>query len=95
MTHRADQFNVQDDVTLVFQSNNKNYRMKLLIGTGLIILNEIKGKKEVNKRVFFIDDTSVPDEEENAKNDLSATAELENKKQSKKKEKKNANTEKE
>ena len=95
MTHRADQFNVQDDVTLVFQSNNKSYKMKLLIGTGLIILNEIESKKEVNKRVFFIDDTSVPVEEENAKNDLSATAELENKKQSKKKEKKNANTEKE
>ena len=93
--HRADQFNVQDDVTLVFQSRNKNYRMKLLISTGLIILDEIEGKREVNKRVFFIDDTSVPVEEENAKNDLSATAELENKKQSKKKEKKNANTEKE
>ena len=89
--HRADQFNVQDDVTLVFQSNNKNYRMKLLINTGLIILNEVKGKKEVNKRIFFIDDTSVPVEEENAENDLTDTSETENKKQSKKN-KKNKST---
>ena len=89
--HRADQFNVQDDVTLVFQSNNKNYRMKLLINTGLIILNEIKGKKEVNKRVFFIDDTNIPIEEENAENDLTDTSETENKKQSKKN-KKNKST---
>ena len=95
MTHRADQFNVQDDVILVFQSKNKNYRLKLLIGTGLMILDEVEGKKVVNNRVFFIDDTRIPQEEENAENDLSATAELENKKQSKKKEKKNANTEKE
>lgn len=86
--HRADQFNVQDDITLVFQSRNKNYRMKLLINTGLIILNEIKGKKEVNKRVFFIDDTNIPIEEENAENDHTDTSETENKEQPKKKEKK-------
>ncbi len=95
MTHRADQFNVQDDVILVFQSKNKNYRLKLLIGTGLMILDELEGKKVINNRVFFIDDTRIPQEEENAENDHTDTLELENKKQSKKKEKKNANTEKE
>ena len=88
MTHRADQFNVQDDVILVFQSRNKNYRLKLLIGTGLMILDELEGKKVVNNRVFFIDDTRIPQEEENAENDHTDTAELENKTEVKKNKKK-------
>lgn len=88
MTHRADQFNVQDDVILVFQSRNKNYRLKLLIGTGLMILDELEGKKVVNNRVFFIDDTQIPQEEENAENDHTDTLELENKTEVKKNKKK-------
>ena len=88
MTHRADQFNVQDDVILVFQSKNKNYRLKLLIGTGLMILDELEGKKVVNNRIFFIDDTRIPQEEENAENDHTDTAELENKAEVKKNKKK-------
>lgn len=86
--HRADQFNVQDDVTLVFQSRNKNYKMELLINTGLIILDEIEGKKEVNKRIFFIDDTRLQVEEENAENDHTDTLELEDKTEVKKNKKK-------
>lgn len=88
MTHRADQFNVQDDVILVFQSKNKNYRLKLLIGTGLMILDELEGKKVVNNRVFFIDDTRISQEEENAENDHTDTLELENKTEVKKNKKK-------
>ena len=88
MTHRADQFNVQDDVILVFQSKNKNYRLKLLIGTGLMILDELEGKKVVNNRVFFIDDTRIPQEEENAENDHTDILELENKTEVKKNKKK-------
>lgn len=88
MTHRADQFNVQDDVILVFQSKNKNYRLKLLIETGLMILDELEGKKVVNNRVFFIDDTRIPQEEENAENDHTDTLELENKTEVKKNKKK-------
>ena len=88
MTHRADQFNVQDDVILVFQSRNKNYRLKLLIGTGLMILDELEGKKVVNNRIFFIDDTRIPQEEENAENDHTDTLELENKTEVKKNKKK-------
>lgn len=88
MTHRADQFNVQDDVVLVFQSRNKNYRLKLLIGTGLMILDELEGKKVINNRVFFIDDTRIPQEEENAENDHTDTLELEDKTEVKKNKKK-------
>lgn len=88
MTHRADQFNVQDDVVLVFQSRNKNYRLKLLIGTGLMMLDELEGKKVVNNRVFFIDDTRIPQEEENAENDHTDTLELEDKTEVKKNKKK-------
>lgn len=88
MTHRADQFNVQDDVILVFKSRNKNYKLKLLIGTGLMILDELEGKKVVNNRIFFIDDTRIPQEEENAENDHTDTLELENKTEVKKKSKK-------
>lgn len=88
MIHRADQFNVQDDVILVFQRKNKNYRLKLLIRTGLMILDELEGKKVVNNRIFFIDDTRIPQEEENAENDHTDTLELENKTEVKKKNKK-------
>lgn len=55
MPKTADQFNVQSDITLVFESNGKNYKMRLLISSGLIMLSEV-GKED--ERIIFINNNS-------------------------------------
>ena len=56
MPKTADKFNVQSDITLVFESNGKNYQMRLIISSGLIMLSEVGSKKD--ERIIFIDDSS-------------------------------------
>ena len=56
MPKTADKFNVQSDITLVFESNGKNYQMRLIISSGLIMLSEVGSKED--ERIIFIDDSS-------------------------------------
>lgn len=55
MPKTADKFNVQSDITLVFESVGKKYEMRLIISSGLIML---KGEKDEEERIIFIDDSS-------------------------------------
>ena len=60
---KAEQFNVQTDVNLVFQSRGKDYRMRLLIGEGLIFLGEVKsGKVDKEKVLMLGEDTEYTGE---------------------------------
>lgn len=56
MPKTADKFNVQSDITLMFESNGKNYQMRLVISSGLIMLSEVGSKED--ERIIFIDDSS-------------------------------------
>ena len=56
MPKTADKFNVQSDIALVFESNGKNYQMRLIISSGLIMLSEVGSKED--ERIIFIDDSS-------------------------------------
>ena len=56
MPKTADKFNVQSDITLVFESNGKNYQMRLIISSGLIMLSEVGSKED--ERIIFIDNSS-------------------------------------
>lgn len=51
---KAEQFNVQTDVNLVFQSRGKSYRMRLLIEEGLIFLGEVKSGKVDKESVLVL-----------------------------------------
>lgn len=44
---KAEKFNVQNDIRLVFESEGLSYDMKLLIEEGLIILTDNKGKEQI------------------------------------------------
>ena len=44
---KAEKFNVQNDIRLVFESEGLFYDMKLLIEEGLIILTDNKGKEQI------------------------------------------------
>lgn len=87
---KADQFNVQSDISLVFESLGKKFKMRLLISSGLIFLEEEGSDKE---RIFFMDDSKsytgedTPVEEEKALIEDSKPTEKPKKKRSKKKKK--------
>ena len=43
----ADVFKVVNNITLAFESRNKQYTMRLLVENGLIILSDSKGKDTI------------------------------------------------
>jgi hypothetical protein len=43
---KAEQFNVQTNIDLVFDSEGKHYKMKLLIENGIIVLEDNEGKEQ-------------------------------------------------
>ena len=49
--HTADQFRVQTNIKLVFDSKGRSYTMKLLIDEGLVVLTE---KHENKVQVLFL-----------------------------------------
>ena len=44
---KAEKFNVQNDIRLVFESEGLSYAMKLLIEEGLIILKDNKDREQI------------------------------------------------
>lgn len=64
---RAEQFHVQNNVVLVFESGGKQYRMKLLIENGLVIVNELTPQGEGKDRVMFLEEFQ---EEERIRNSI-------------------------
>ena len=44
---KAEKFNVQNDIRLVFESEGLSYDMKLLIEEGLIILKDNKDREQI------------------------------------------------
>ena len=40
---KAEKFNVQDDVLLEFNSGENRFRMKLLVSTGLVLIEKLNG----------------------------------------------------
>ena len=55
MTKQVNQFEIKEDVNLIFQSKGKLYQMRLLISTGLIFLSELEKDKKNEERIIFID----------------------------------------
>ena len=50
------QFEIKDNVTLVFQSLGKLYQLRLLISSGLMFLKQLEEGKENTERVIFVDE---------------------------------------
>ena len=44
---KAEKFNVQNDIRLIFESEGLSYDMKLLIEEGLIILKDNKDREQI------------------------------------------------
>lgn len=50
------QFQINEDVTFVFQSLGKLYQLRLVITDGLIFLKQLEENKEHTERVIFVDE---------------------------------------
>ena len=50
------QFEIKDNVNLIFQSKGKLYQLRLIITDGLIFLKQLEENKEHTERVIFIDE---------------------------------------
>ena len=50
------QFEIKDNVNLIFQSLGKLYQLRLVITDGLIFLKQLEENKEHTERVIFVDE---------------------------------------
>ena len=57
MTQKPQQFEIKDNVNLVFQSNGKLYQLRLVLTGGLLFLSELEKGKENEERIIFLDDS--------------------------------------
>ena len=60
------QFEIKDDVNLIFQSNGKLYQLRLVITGGLLFLSELEKNKQNEERVIFLDESSHYEGEQEA-----------------------------
>lgn len=51
---KADQFIVQNNIVLAFESRGKQYKMKVLVEDGMILLYEMQGNTENDLKVWFL-----------------------------------------
>ena len=54
MAKQEQQFEIKDNVNLVFQSMGKLYQLRLRIDSGLMFLSELKQGEKEKERVIFI-----------------------------------------
>ena len=50
------QFQINEDVTLVFQSEGKAYQLRLCLTGGLLFLQQLEENKKHKDRVIFLDE---------------------------------------
>lgn len=81
---KAEKFNVQNDIRLVFESEGLSYDMKLLIEEGLIILKDNKGKGQI---IFLGEKEEYRGEPVEVTENVSLVEEKPKKRRSKKKDK--------
>ena len=81
---KAEKFNVQNDIRLVFESEGLFYDMKLLIEEGLIILTDNKGKEQI---IFLGEKEAYTGEPVEVTENMPLVEENPKKKRSKKKDK--------
>ena len=79
------QFEIKDDVDLVFQSNEKLYKLRLVISSGLMFLSQLEKDKISPERIIFIDNTSHYSGEEKPVEEHTEVAEASVKKKRRKK----------
>ena len=79
---KAEKFNVQNDIRLVFESEGLSYDMKLLIEEGLIILTDNKDKEQI---IFLGEKEEYRGEPVEVKQEVTENVTHEPKKRSKKK----------
>ena len=58
MTQKVNQFEIKDNVNLVFQSNGKLYQLRLVLTGGLLFLSELEKDKQNEERIIFLDESS-------------------------------------
>ena len=58
MTQKPQQFEIKDNVNLVFQSNGKLYQLRLVLTGGLLFLSELEKDKQNEERIIFLDESS-------------------------------------
>ena len=52
---KEQQFKINEDVNLVFESKGKLYQLRLMISSGLMFLKQLEENKEHVERIIFID----------------------------------------
>ena len=50
------QFEIKDNVTLVFQSEGKAYQLRLCLAGGLLFLQQLEENKKHKDRIIFLDE---------------------------------------
>ena len=50
------QFQINEDVTLVFQSQGKAYQLRLCLTGGLLFLQQLEENKKHKDRIIFLDE---------------------------------------
>ena len=50
------QFQINEDVTLVFQSEGKAYQLRLCLAGGLLFLQQLEENKKHKDRIIFLDE---------------------------------------
>ena len=50
------QFEIKDNVTLIFQSEGKAYQLRLCLTGGLLFLQQLEENKKHDDRIIFLDD---------------------------------------
>ena len=58
MPQQVKQFEIKDNVNLVFQSNGKLYQLRLVLTGGLLFLSELEKDKQNAERIIFLDDST-------------------------------------
>lgn len=53
---KADQYIVQNNIVLAFESRGKQYKMKVLVEDGMILLYEMQDNVENDLKVWFLGD---------------------------------------
>ena len=57
MSRDNKQFQINEDVNLIFTSDNKVYQLRLCLSGGLLFLKRLEEGKEHDERIIFLDDS--------------------------------------
>ena len=57
MSRDNKQFQINEDVNLIFTSDNKAYQLRLCLSGGLLFLKQLEERKEHDERIIFLDDS--------------------------------------